>query len=212
MTDKKDKPPPKGGYNKKRTGAGDKNSKQKARPGPLKGYRWIAVITVWTFVISIALSAGAGKALEYVNIVWAAVILLFFILVGIIFDIIAVAVISVDEQPFHSMSAKKVDGAREAIWLIQNAEKVANICGDVVGDVCGIMSGSTIAVIVVAVSGEGSFSFVFQLILTAVAASLTIGAKAVSKTVALTKSRQIVYLAGKVLNLLCFGAGKRAGR
>ena len=72
-----------------------------------------------------------------------------FIGLGILFDIIGVAVTAADPRPFHSMAAHKEPGAKEALMLLRNAGRVSSVCNDVVGDICGIVSGTTTAVIVV---------------------------------------------------------------
>ena len=40
------------------------------------------------------------------------------------------------------MASKKVPGAKQAIWLVKNADAVANFCNDVVGDVAGAVTGA----------------------------------------------------------------------
>ena len=47
------------------------------------------------------------------------------------------------------MAAHNEPGASEAISLLRNASHVSSFCNDVVGDICGIVSGTTAAVIVV---------------------------------------------------------------
>ena len=78
----------------------------------------------------------------------ALLILALFIGLGILFDIIGVAVTAADPRPFHSMAAHKEKGAKEALKLLRNADRVSSVCNDVVGDICGIVSGATGAVIV----------------------------------------------------------------
>ena len=60
--------------------------------------------------------------------------LILVIALGILFDIIGVAVTVADEKEFHAMATKKVKGSKCAIKLIRNSAKVANICADVIGD------------------------------------------------------------------------------
>ena len=67
---------------------------------------------------------------------------------GIVFDIIGVAVTATDESSFHSMAAKKVHGAAHAIRLVRHADRVSSFCNDVVGDICGTVSGAAAASIV----------------------------------------------------------------
>ena len=83
---------------------------------------------------------------------------------------IGVAVTAADEKPFHSMSAQKVRGARVAITLKRNADKVGSFCNDVIGDICGIISGS--AGVMVALSLSESFG-VEQVILSLLVTGLT---------------------------------------
>ena len=111
--------------------------------------RWVVTIFLVTIVVSGVISLISDEVMENSGMAVAFLILLIIVMVGIIFDIIGVAVTSADEKPFHSMAARKVPGAKESIKLLRNAERVSSICNDVVGDICGIVSGSTATVIVV---------------------------------------------------------------
>ena len=131
----------------------------------------------------------------------AFLILLAIVLIGIIFDIIGVAVTSADEKPFHSMAARKVPGAQEAIKLLRSAEKVSSICNDVIGDVCGVVSGSASAAIAAQVLQKVSFSWpqMVTLLMSALVAGLTVGGKAVGKTFAINSCTMIVQMVGKLI-------------
>ena len=116
--------------------------------GPLGqvNWKWICTITVLSFLISVSMSYISSEALKNVGNILAFVILLIFIAIGIVFDIVGMAATSATEKEFHSMAAKKVSGAKEAVWLSRNASKVSSICNDVVGDISGIISGATGAI------------------------------------------------------------------
>ena len=131
----------------------------------------------------------------------AFVILLIIVLIGILFDIIGVAVTSADEKPFHSMAARKVPGAQEAIRLLRNAERVSSICNDVVGDICGVVSGSAAATIAIQIVQKGEISWAEQisLVMSALVAGLTVGGKAIGKTFAIDSCTQIVQIVGKII-------------
>ena len=131
-------------------------------------------------------------------------ILLAIVLVGIVFDVIGVAVTSADEKPFHSMAARKVPGALEAIRLLRNAERVSSICNDVVGDICGVVSGSASATIAaqILVNFEFTWPRVLTLVMSAFVSGLTVCGKAVGKSFAINSSTKIVYGVGKVINFL----------
>ena len=99
---------------------------------------WVVKIIFWTFAISMVMSIVSDRVLSAVDIFVAFFILLVFIAIGILFDIIGMSVATASEIPFHSMAAKKVTAASQALVLVRNAEKVSNFCNDVVGDICGI--------------------------------------------------------------------------
>lgn len=162
-----------------------------------------------TFVISITMSLVTNSLTEKLNIVFAGVILLSIILIGILFDVVGIAVTAADETPFHALASKKKKGARAAIRLIRNAEKVSSFCNDVVGDIAGIISGSTSAVIVIYVVNalETNSDIIPGAIITAIVAALTVGGKAVGKSFAINESYHIVRLAANILSL--FGFGKK---
>ena len=131
----------------------------------------------------------------------AFLILLMIVFIGILFDIVGMAVATADEKPFHAMAARKVKGARECIMLLRNAERVSSICNDVVGDICGVVSGSASATIAAQVLSafELSFAAVVPLMLSSLVAALTVGGKAVGKGIAVNRCTDIVYHAGQVI-------------
>ncbi|MBR5570177.1 MAG: hypothetical protein IKW10_04705 [Oscillospiraceae bacterium] len=131
----------------------------------------------------------------------AFIILLVIILLGILFDVIGVAVTSADEKPFHSMAAHKVNGAQEAIKLLRNTEKVSTICNDVIGDVCGVVSGSASAAIAAQVLAKADLTSadMVTLLMSALVAGLTVGGKAIGKVFAVHSCTKIVEKTGKVI-------------
>ena len=165
-----------------------------------KTIRWVITIFFVTILISGTISFCSDMLMESSNIVVAFLILLLIVLVGIIFDVIGVAVTSADEKPFHSMAARKVPGGLEAIRLLRNAERVSSICNDVVGDICGVVSGSASAAIAVQVVQNFDFSFpqVVSLLMSALVAGITVGGKAVGKTFAINSCTKIVSAVGVI--------------
>lgn len=167
------------------------------------GWRYVISITLWAFTISAVLSLIASHSLGSITYITAGIVLLIFIFLGVFFDIIGVAVTTVDEIPYHSMSARKVRGAKESVWLSRNASKVSSFCNDVVGDISGIISGSTGAVVVVRLAKNLSGQEVLiQCIMTGVISALTIGGKAFGKRLALKRNHEIVFLVGKFISFL----------
>lgn len=166
-----------------------------------KTIRWVVTIFLVTILISGTISFVSDEIMASSSIVVAFLILLAIVLVGIIFDIIGVAVTSADEKPFHSMAARKVPGAQNAIRLLRNAERVSSICNDVVGDICGVVSGSASATIAAQVLQNFEFTWpqLVTLLMSALVAGLTVGGKAIGKTFAINSCTQIVYAVGRVV-------------
>ena len=179
----------------------DPASSQKERN---KTVRWVVTIFLVTIVISGVISLVSDEIMSRSGIITAFIILLAIILIGIIFDIIGVAVTSADETPFHSMAARKVPGALEAIRLLRNASKVGSICNDVIGDVCGVVSGSASATIAALVISNIDIGWprIVTLTMSALVAGLTVGGKAIGKSFAMNSATVIVHGVGRIIYVL----------
>ncbi|MBR4990654.1 MAG: hypothetical protein IKY96_05765 [Oscillospiraceae bacterium] len=166
-----------------------------------KTIRWVVTIFMVTIVVSGAISLLSDLIMSGSSMPVAFLILLVIIFIGIVFDVIGMAVASADEKPFHSMAARKVPGAQEAIRLLRNAERVSSICNDVVGDICGVVSGAASATIAAQILSKFEFTWpqIVSLLMSALAAGLTVGGKAVGKGFAVSSCTQIVHGVGKLL-------------
>lgn len=107
-----------------------------------KRNNWPLIVTILAFTISLLFSFMSESVMPKVGIIVGIMILILFIFIGIIFDMIGVAVTSSNEEPLHAMSSKKIKGAKKAVSFKKNADKVSSFCNDVIGDICGIISGS----------------------------------------------------------------------
>lgn len=159
------------------------------------------------FLIAVALSAVmsfcSSAVLEDSGLWIPILVLVIFILLGIVFDMIGVAVTAADPKPFHSMAAHGEKGGREAIRLLNMSNRVSSLCNDVVGDICGIVSGSTAAVIVVELQQSFNLrSILVSIGVTALISGLTIGGKAACKPIAINDSTKVVYRVARIMNAL----------
>lgn len=171
---------------------------KKAKGKKKSDFKWAFSMLITSFIISVLLTYGSSATLEKVNYLTAFIILAVFISLGIIFDIVGLAVASCDERPFHSMSARKVGGASAAVWLVRNADRVSSFCNDVVGDIAGIVSGATGAAIASAIVADvGRGSITIPLAITGIVSSLTIFGKAMGKNVAIQYNEKIVFTVGR---------------
>ena len=163
--------------------------------------KWIMLVLILSFGLSIGMSLVSSAIIPKINIFVGIFIILLFIVISIIFDMIGVAITASDETPFHSMASKKVKGSTNSVRLLKNSDKLASICNDVIGDVCGVVSGS--AGVLVATTIADIFDFnvsITVLIITAIIASLTITGKALGKSVAIKNSEKITFRVGKVIS------------
>ena len=166
-----------------------------------KTIRWVVTIFFVTMLISGAITFISDEIMLRSSMIVAFLILLAIVVIGIVFDTIGLAVTSANEKPFHSMAARKVPGAIEAIRLLRNAERVSSICNDVFGDICGVVSGSASATIAAQIlrNFELSASSIVPLFMSALVAGLTVSGKAIGKAIALRSCTEIVSGVGKII-------------
>jgi CBS domain containing-hemolysin-like protein len=169
--------------------------------------QWSIFISIVTFVLASVFSVVSTAMLQ--GVAWAAgmVIVLLIVIIGIVFDMIGVASTSANETPFHAMAAEKVPGAKKAIYIIRHADRFSNFCNDVVGDICGIISGSASALVVVKLigssgEGEGLLTAAVTVIFSAVVSAVTVGGKAIGKSFAIHYAVSIVLWIGRIFFLL----------
>ena len=173
-----------------------KNEKHKKENTEIK---WFIIVFITTFILSIVFSYISTNSISYLELLPAMLILVLTIFIGIIFDIIGVAVTVAKEEELHAKATKKIQGAKTSIKLIRNSSKVSNICADVVGDVCGVISGSIAALITIKMTERFGLNFDLQFIISAIVASLTVGGKAIGKGIAQRNSTKIVHIVGSIL-------------
>lgn len=180
--------------------------KKISRKETLKSSRqkWILTILIWSILISSSISFLSDSLLSKVNMLVAFIVLAFIIVTGIIFDIIGIAVTTADETPFHAMASKKIHGAKIAIKLLRNADKVATFCNDVVGDISGIVSGSVGFFITQKIMHDfiNLNSTAVNVGIGAIIASITICGKSIGKTYALENNNEIVSRVSGFLYLI----------
>ncbi len=181
-----------------------KDQKVKAQAKKHSIWRWPIKILIITLVLSFSVTVFSEFVLTGTGVAISIAVLVPLLLMAVITDMIGVAVAAADIQPFRSMAARKMRGAKESIYLIKNAEKVSSICNDVIGDVCGIISGAIGASIVLKIITENINNTEQVFIAAAISATiagLTVFGKAIAKNFAINQSTKIVLIAGKFLSI-----------
>lgn len=170
--------------------------------------KWSFSIAVITFVLAALFSIISTAMLSGVGVALGMLIVFVIILIGIIFDMLGIASTAANEVPFHSMASKRINGARHSILIIRNADRFSNFCNDVIGDISGIISGTTSAIVIVQLTislqyKQGSiYEFIISVIFTSIVAALTVGGKAFGKTFAINYSTDIIFQVGKLFYFL----------
>ncbi len=183
-----------------------KKLKSQTRKKELINWSWILTILIISFVLSVSLSFISEISIKNTTLLISIIVTLIFIFLGILFDIIGVSVTASDEKIFHSMSSRKVRASKVAVKFKKNADKVSSFCCDVIGDICGVISGASGIAIVTILVKTYSFSVLLTtLIVTGIISSLTIGGKALGKSFAINKSNIILYEFAKVVSIFYKG-------
>jgi len=171
-----------------------KTSKKPIKNKKLVDKKWIVTISIVSFFISLCFSFIGEVIIPNAHLIISIILVFTFILLGIIFDMIGISVTVSDIKTFNSMATKRVRGAKLAVKFIKNSEKVSSFCNDVIGDICGIVSGSTgISIAIIIAEKFNISSLIVTLLTTALIAALTIGGKAIGKSFAINKSNTILY-------------------
>lgn len=175
-----------------------KNKQDNKSEDSSSNIKWILTVLIMTFTLSLIFSYISTEPMKNLSLFPAILILLAVLIIGIVFDIVAVAVTIAEEENFHAKATKKVKGAKTSVKLIRNSHKVSNFCADVVGDICGVLSGAISAMISAKIMEKTGANL--QFVISAIVASLTVGGKALGKELANKESTQIVHFVGIILN------------
>lgn len=174
----------------------DKTKKEKQDKG------WILTVTIVSFVISFIMSLISELIIPNAVISISIFLVLVFIFIGIIFDAIGLSAQTADPKIFHSMATKKVKGSKKAIELIKNKDKVSSLLNDVIGDICGVVSGSCgLAISITLSSLLGTSKILTTIIVTSIISALTIGGKAFGKTIAINNANEIIFEFSKIIGI-----------
>lgn len=153
-----------------------------------------------TFIIAVLVTLLSTGLAEVVSLPVALFILLVIISVGILFDLVGVAATAAEMAPLNAKAAKKIFGAKKALFLLRRADVVANFCCDIVGDICGTIGGALGAVIVLRLStGFHLSEDVLEVGFLALIAALMVGGKAYGKRIGIDRANEIIFIIGKIL-------------
>lgn len=155
-----------------------------------------------TFVLSLLFTYIAGSVLNRISFLLLAFLLLtLVILFGVIFDMIGFAAAAADIEPLNARASNKVWGARQAVKMVKNADQVAVLCSDVMGDIASTLAGALGAVIIFKLLASRPFlkEEALTIIMTSLVAAMSVGGKAFGKGLALREATEIIFRLGQLL-------------
>jgi len=162
----------------------------------MKKQNWNLIVFILSFSLALLFSFLTNKLSNNASNLIMILLILLVIAIGIIFDMIGVAVLTAKESTFHAMSSKKIKGAKIATKLIRNNVRVASFCNDIIGDVSGGLG----AVLAISMSNYIDIT-IATIITSAIISALTVTGKAIFKTVAVKKADNILFLASKLMSI-----------
>lgn len=168
-----------------------------------RSIKHLIIVFLGTFTAAALVSSGAEAFFKYFPVALTWILLIIVIFIGIIFDIIGIAVTAADEVPHNARAAKKVFGARQSVFLVKQADRVANFANDIVGDITGTLSGAMGATLIMSLVQRypylDTWKFLLNIIMLAAIASITVTGKAWGKTIAINEANRIVDITGRII-------------
>ena len=165
--------------------------------------KWAFKVFVLSISLSIIFSLFSQSLLPSLSPFFSIFVIVFFVFVSVIFDMIAVAFTSINKEQLDKY--KNENGYVMAVKLCERADKVASFGGDVVGDICGILSGAGGVSLVVNMNiQDANLNLLITCLVSSLIAGITIFCKAIMKTYALQNCEQIAIITGVYLEASFF--------
>ena len=165
--------------------------------------KWAFKVFILSISLSIIFSLVSQSLLPSLSPFFSIFVIVFFVFVSVIFDMVAVAFTSINKEQLDKF--KNENGYVIAVKLCERADKVASFGGDVVGDICGILSGAGGVSLVVNMNiQDTNLNLLVTCLVSSLIAGITIFCKAIMKTYALQNCEQIAIVTGAYLEASFF--------
>jgi CBS domain containing-hemolysin-like protein len=167
--------------------------------------RYILLVGIGSFFLAVVFTFFSETITSRLDsILVSTVFLIIIIFINVLADLIGTAVTAASHIPFNAKSAKKIKGAPQGLRLIRNADKVANICNDVIGDITTTVGGALgISIVIQVMQLDPQLSqFWLNILVTAIIASVIVSGKATGKKIALSRPDDVIFIAGRIVAYL----------
>ncbi|MDE6441264.1 MAG: hypothetical protein K2L12_00745 [Clostridia bacterium] len=178
--------------NKKERNKKKKKAKKRLMPEWLS---WGLGVLLLSFTLTVIFSFITEVSIKGSPLYICIIVLIVLLILNLGCDMLANAIITCQTEVFHAMASNKIKGAKRAVTLCRNATKLGSIFADVIGDICGIISGAAGATLVVYIAAEGgtTIELIASIGVSAVIGAMTVGGKALLKHFAIKYNKQIVF-------------------
>lgn len=162
-------------------------------------FHWAFKTFILSICLSIVFSVISQSLFPHLSVVLSIFIIVFFVALSTVFDMIGVAVTSAELVNLKEFEKHK--SYDTALKLIQNTEKISSFCGDVVGDICGILSGAGGISLVLSMNiTEPNIYFIVTCLISSLIAGLTIFCKAILKSYAVANAEKVVIKTAGIID------------
>ncbi|MBR2070892.1 MAG: hypothetical protein IJ981_05630 [Clostridia bacterium] len=173
---------------------------QKKHDQKRKNVLWVLRVFFITLALASVFLVATESVIAMENLIFSFIILFLLLFISIVFDMIGTAAASCEIEPFISKASRKDKRAVVAVKLLQNAEKMTSFCNDIVGDICGIVSGGCAsAIVIVLVNNYSVDNLLVSVIFSAVISAITVGGKAIGKLIGMDKNQEIMMFVASII-------------
>ncbi len=163
------------------------------RGGAEQHGRRLGLLFAVTFGSALATGLLARQVIAELPLLPALVAMGLIVALGVAADGVGVAVTRAHEPPFRAMAARRLPGARHSLYLLRNADRVASVCSDVIGDISSTVSGAAaIAMLFIITGREGTGDGPAGFMIVAALAAITVTAKAWGKRIAIRDANTVI--------------------
>lgn len=176
-----------------------KNKKQKQKRLMPEWLAWGLTVLFLSFTLTILFSFLTEISIKHSPVYICIVVLIVLLALNIGCDMLATAILTCNQEVFHAMASNKIRGSKRAVTFCKHAPRLGSVFADIIGDICGIVSGAAGAVLVVYIAANGgdTIELIASIGVNAVIAALTVGGKAFFKYSAKKYNKQIVLCFAK---------------
>ena len=110
---------------------------------------WGLSVLFLSFALTVLFSFLTEISIKGSPVYICVIVLIVLLVLNIGCDVLANAIITCQPDAFHAMASNKIKGSKRAVTLCKNATRLGSIFADIIGDICGIVSGAAGTALVV---------------------------------------------------------------